>query len=94
MCLNTKTLEVVDVSKNYPELYKGRIIDAKILTKNDPDLMIFAFVSGDNIEYENNEKNKCSDMVASYTEQKCQQLRLLEFHPIKVNFTIFNILWY
>lgn len=75
-----------DISQNYPELFTGKPIDAKSLTKSNPNLLMLAFVSSDNFEYEADESNKCLYYATSYTEQKCQQLQLLGYHTIVVNF--------
>lgn len=86
VCLNKSTLKTIDISENFPPLYSGRNITANTLTKNDPNLIVFAFVASNTKEYLIDVQNKYEDIPLGYLAQKIGQLKLLGFHPITVNF--------
>lgn len=86
VCVNKNTLEAVDISKNFPPLYQGKSIEANTLTKNDPNLMVFAFTAGNTKEYSTDYRNKCEDVPIGHLAQKIEQLELLGFLPIVVIF--------
>lgn len=80
-------MKAVDISHNYPELYRGKIIEAASLTKNDPNLVVFAFIAGNAKEYLNDKRKYSSPSENSpinFLKQKEEQLQLLGFHPITV----------
>lgn len=87
MCINKETLESVDVSDRYPPLYTGKSFEASQLTGNDPNLIVFAFISGNiqNININNEKSNSCENDSFSYLELKMQQLKILGFYPILVS---------
>lgn len=93
VCLDKSTLKPVDIMENFPPLYKGRIIEAKSLTKDDSNLMVFAFVAGNTKEYLVDKRNKCENIPIGYLAQKLQQLHLLGFHPISVSYLVLWIVF-
>lgn len=90
VCLDKTSLKPVDISENFPPLYKSKIIKAESLTKDDPNLMIFAFVAGHIKEYLVDEKNKCENVPIGYMSQKIEQLKILGFHPVIVSVDHFS----
>lgn len=94
MCIDKSTLKSVDVSERFPPLYEGITIDAKSLTKDDPNLVVLAFLAGNLKEFSANnkvDKNKCEIIPIGYLSQKVEQLKILGFQPITVSSTLFYI---
>lgn len=75
-----KATEIPDTSFTYT----GKPIEASILTQNEPDTIVFAFIAGTMSEYIEKGEMKCSHLPYKYLKQKHQQLELLGYHPITV----------
>lgn len=66
--------------------YTGKPIEASVLTENDPDTIVFAFIAGTMSQYIEKGEMKCNHQSQGYLKQKQQQLELLGYHPITVFF--------
>ncbi|XP_055319239.1 uncharacterized protein LOC129576975 [Sitodiplosis mosellana] len=84
VCLNRNTLEPVDISSNFPPLYKSKIINAASLTNDDPNLMVFSLIASNTKEYLTDKYNKCENIPLGFLAHKITQLKILGFHPIIV----------
>lgn len=84
MCLDKNTLNPVDIANNFPPLYQGKSIEAKSLTKDDPNLMVFAFIAGNTKEFSPDQRNDGEFVPIGHLAQKIGQLKLLGFHPVVV----------
>lgn len=91
MCIDKNTLKPVDVTNNFPPLYKSILIDAKSLTNDDPNLMIFPLIASNTSEFLIDKNNKCENIPIGYLAQKITQLKMLGYHPIVVSFSIQNV---
>ncbi|XP_031638100.1 uncharacterized protein LOC116350445 [Contarinia nasturtii] len=84
VCMDKITLKTIDISKRFPPLYEGHFIEARSLTKDDPNLIIFAFVTGRTKNIVNDDRNNCENIPNGFMSQKIEQLKMLGFHPITV----------
>lgn len=75
---------MVDISGNFPD-NKRRILHGSELTKNNPDLIIFALVAAKISDFRNNNGRKCSDQPIGHLNAKCRQLKLIGYHPVIVS---------
>lgn len=88
VCIDKNTLQGVDISKKFPELYKSHLIDAKSLTNANPNLMVFSLIASNTKEFSVDKFNKCESIPIGYLAQKITQLKILGFHPVVVSFHI------
>lgn len=84
--MDRRNLKSVDITKNFPKLYSGRSIEASCLTKDDSNLIVFAFIAGNTKEFSSQmvSRNKCEDIPIGILAQKVQQIKMLGFYPIVV----------
>lgn len=82
------TLEPVDLSSKFPPLYESKLIDAKSLTDNDPNLMVISLIASNTKEFSIDKYNKCENIPIGYLAQKITQLKILGFHPIIVRMAL------
>lgn len=90
MCIDKNTLKPVNISENFPPLYTGKIIEATTVTKDDPNLLVFAIVATQTKEYLIDDRNKCENIPIGHMKQKVQELKMLGFHPILVPIHLFK----